>query len=470
MALRRAAFALTVALVTVAGCTRSGTKAGGAEPVTLRIAALEQQSAPYAKTLEEFARQAGAASHGRVRVQIVWNAATATFGEYGPRAEQQVAGLVRDGRTELGFIPTRAWDELGVTSFQALQAPFLIDSQPLLTKVVQSDMPARMLAGLEPAGVVGLALLPEDLRHPIGFNRPFLSISDFNGAKVRTLQSDVAYQTLRALGAEPVSPSGTDFGGGAASGQIAGAESALEWGFDLPDLGTFTSNITFYPKVESLVANKAAFARLGQQDQRALREAASGAQRYAIAHMKSEADAATEYCGMHGSVVTARTEDVAALTQATAPVYATLERDPQTKTFIAQIRTLRAGVADPAQSGAQPCGVPESRKSSTPGTPAQQAAFPEGVYRNDNPELQTLTIKNGFWKHEFPAGSCNGSYSVRDGWLTLTLNTAMCDDPADYRVLYARWELKDGVLRFLDAEGDLGALKAFTSAPWQKIG
>ena len=60
----------------------------------------------------------------------------------------------------------RVLDTFGVKSFQALPAPMLIDSYPLQRAVLRSDMPAQMLADLEPIGLVGLSLVANELRHP----------------------------------------------------------------------------------------------------------------------------------------------------------------------------------------------------------------------------------------------------------------------------------------------------------------
>ena len=64
---------------------------------------------------------------------------------------------------------------LGLTTWQ-LQAPFLIDSYPLLGAVLASPLPGQMLAGLHQAGFTGLGLYPDQLRHLVGFRKPlFLS-------------------------------------------------------------------------------------------------------------------------------------------------------------------------------------------------------------------------------------------------------------------------------------------------------
>ena len=81
-------------------------------------------------------RRSRSAPAATLRVRITYVAAgTAT-----PYVEERTIAAVRGGRFDLGWIGARAWDEVGVKSFRALQAPFLITSNPLLDRVV--DEPA----------------------------------------------------------------------------------------------------------------------------------------------------------------------------------------------------------------------------------------------------------------------------------------------------------------------------------------
>jgi hypothetical protein len=57
------------------------------------------------------------------------------------------------------------YDTVGVNSFQALLAPFLIDNPTLEQRVPESDLAGEMLAGTSRLGLVGLAMQPTDLRN-----------------------------------------------------------------------------------------------------------------------------------------------------------------------------------------------------------------------------------------------------------------------------------------------------------------
>ena len=193
------------------------------------MATPEGRGAPYADSVVEFARQVEQLSDGSLRLQIIWEGADELLGGYGPRADQEIAGLVQSGKLASALIPARAWDELGVTSLQALQAPFLVSTEELLEQIVQGEPAEEMLTGLDKAGVVGLTLLPEGLRHPVGFARPLLTPEDFAGAKIRAPLSNASYRLLEALAAKPVDICCEEFSQAVAVGEIDGAESGFAW-------------------------------------------------------------------------------------------------------------------------------------------------------------------------------------------------------------------------------------------------
>src|SRR5207244_489920 len=82
----------------------------------------------------------------------------------------------------------------------ARQAPFLIGSQALENRVVTSPLAATMLAGLDKAGVTGLALVPAELLHPFGFGTALRAPRDFAGATLRAPESKATDRLVRALG------------------------------------------------------------------------------------------------------------------------------------------------------------------------------------------------------------------------------------------------------------------------------
>ena len=264
-----------------------------------------------------------------------------------------------DGRYPLAVVPARAWDVLGATSLQALEAPFLVNSDALLDKVTSDPVAEKMLAGLDDVGVVGLALWPEALRHPVGFGHPLRSPSDFAGKGIRAPRSALTWQILRALGARPLDFVGDEMGPAVDSGQLSGAEAEIGQVRDLPRPGTVTANVTFFPKANTIVANRSAFDRLRDDQRETLRKAAVETRDHVVASRPSDVDAARSACAVGVRVVVASDADIRGLVRATRPVVARLERDDGTRRSIQRIVALRETVSG-SRPAIAPCGRPSS--------------------------------------------------------------------------------------------------------------
>jgi TRAP-type C4-dicarboxylate transport system substrate-binding protein len=352
-----------------AGCSTAssapGDKAGGStSTVTLVIGTTDPRGRPTTPTVEFFASQVAELSKGSIRLDVAWNA-----GEGRTDPEQAIARGVRAGELDLGWIGSRAWDTEGVTSLQALQAPFLITSNELARAVVASPMADEMLVGLKSAEVEGLGLYPDQLRHPVGFRKPLASVRDFKDARIRVLTSNASDALIRALGAEPVHLNGNALQQAIGDGTLTGIDASLGLAPALHG-SVVTGNLIFYPKVDTLFAGQHALGKLDASQQEALRTAAQRTKAYVLEKLPASEDTAP-FCSGGGRVVMASDEDVRALQAAAQPVYQQLEADPQTAAFINQIRTLKAGITAPEAATA--CGRSASTKAAT-------AEIPEGTY------------------------------------------------------------------------------------------
>ena len=270
---------------------------------------------------------------------------------------------------------SRAWDRMGITSFQALQAPFLVTDYELLGRIATGPPAERMLAGLEGHGFVGLGLVPEHLRYAFGVREPLASVGDFAGSRVRVRPSGATDALMRALGAEPVHISGDDVAAAVADGEIDGAEASL--GTNCRDEGEnhLTVNLPLFPKTLTLFAGQDAYDQLDAGQREAIRTAARQTAAYAAAHPPSEEALMREFCGGGRlvSAVAATAGDLRALERAAQPVYTELEEDASTKALIAAIRALKA-----ASSG-HPVAVPPAACAHTARTVSGRRRSPSAV-------------------------------------------------------------------------------------------
>ena len=375
---RMLALLLLTALISgaVSACDLEGggdaDKAGGSEaPEVLRLAVADDAEQPDAPFARYFARRVAALSDGSVRVRVVWDAA----GQSSPGYELGIAQRVRDGDFELGWMGSRAWDRMGITSFQALQAPFLVTDYGLLGRIATGPPAERMLAGLDGHGFVGLGLVPEHLRYAFGVRGTLASVRDFAGARVRVRPSEASDALMRALGAEPVHISGDDVAAAVADGKIDGAEASL--GTNSRDEGEnhLTVNLPLFPKTLTVFAGQDAYDQLDAGQREAVRMAARQTAAYAAGHPPSERALMSEFCGAGRlvSAVAATAGDLRALERAAQPVYAELEEDATTTALIAAIRALKAA------SPGHPVAVPPAACAHTAPTVSGRQRSPAAV-------------------------------------------------------------------------------------------
>ena len=280
-----------------AGCSLSGgngaaDKAGGSDaPIVLRLAYAygAREGQPDEPMLRDFAKRVAELSNGELEVRLVFGVA----GDEIPGIEERLARMVRDGRFDLGWVATRVWDELGVNSFRALQAPFLITDYELLDEVATGPIAEDMLAGLRRARLAGLGIVPELLRHPVGRSGPLVSVDDFAGARIRTIPSRTTDLLVAALGGTPVHVSNAASDAAIAHGRIDGEESSIRrasagW--------TVAANVVLFGKANTVFANRSAFSRLSDDQQMVLRRAATQTARHVAGAPPSERALARSFC------------------------------------------------------------------------------------------------------------------------------------------------------------------------------
>ena len=154
-----AAVALTAVAAGCAGDDRAG---GKPEPTALTLTMANSLYRP--EELQPFADEVTRLSGGTMRIEFRdrW------LGWPWRRPESAVIHDVAAGKADLGWVGSRAWDDVGVSSFNALHAPLLVDSYVLQGEVLESGVPGEMLKALEPLRLVGLGVLPGPLRKLLG--------------------------------------------------------------------------------------------------------------------------------------------------------------------------------------------------------------------------------------------------------------------------------------------------------------
>jgi TRAP-type transport system periplasmic protein len=335
------AFVAIVIPVLALGCGAGrATKAGKASgPLVLRMASRDSDQALYDPAAAYFVSRVGQLSGGQVRIVVV-----SDWASQDPAVEQQIVRDVATDKVDLGAAGTRVFDTLGVSSFQALTAPMLIDSYPLEREVIASDIPAKMLDGLDTLGVTGLAVLGEGLRKPVAVNRLLLGPSDWHGVTFAAFRSRGAANAIRALGARPSDLVQGTLTEALARRRVQGAENDLltYQNNDRQTLAPYvTANVNLWPRTEALFANPHRLSELTHEQQSWLRQAAADTAARSTSLFDHDRQIAAFLCKSGAHLANASHSELVALRAALAPVYARLEENAETKAFIVRIQQLK---------------------------------------------------------------------------------------------------------------------------------
>ncbi len=468
----RVALGLSLVVLSAAcACSISSSdKAGGTARTTTVLTMANGNFRP--QELQLFADQVASLSAGSMRI---------TFrNEWGsPRADYETQ-LIRDvdaGKADLGWVGTRAWDTVGVTSFDALHAPLLIDTYALQQKVLESTVPSEMLSGLGPLGIVGLGVLPGPMRKPLGVSRPLVEPAEFQGLTIGIQNSPIAVDALRALGARA-----TAVPAGGSIDALDGIEQQLDSisanSYDA-HADYLTANLNLWPRPAVVFMNENAFAKLGRGQRKLLREAMRRATPRALDVVREqERRAAAELCRRGLSFVAADASAVKELRAAVSPVVARLERDARTRSFINAIRAMRDERPVGTDSGPRCSGRGPERSSALPaGTyevtirraDARQAGVrPSDPLVRQGPHRFRLELESGHFvsTHIYPGGRERvefiGTYSTyRD---RIEFNGSNGDE------FIARWAAEGNEVSFDDISVEGPYAVVMGTHPWVRSG
>jgi hypothetical protein len=213
-----------------------------------------------------------------------------------------------------------------------------------------------MLEGLDGVGLVGLALTPEVLRHPITAAAPLLAPSDFRGATIAIRPSRTTEAVMHALGTTTRIDNGPRLVTGIEGRSIKGFEGQLVTAapFSYSDL-VATGNITFSVKALAVIVNRRVWNSLYDSQRDVLRRAALEARDWWIANRPTDVQLGRLWCKQGGTIAQASPAELAALERVTVPVTTGLEQDPFTAKAIQRIRELKRGLGP--QPAVAACGT-----------------------------------------------------------------------------------------------------------------
>jgi TRAP-type transport system periplasmic protein len=315
---------------------------GGGENTELTLAYATTAQHPYGQAVAAFIDKVQKDSGGTI---------TITPQPSYPASEIQLIADVRSGAVPMATISTAVWDTADINAFQALQAPFLINNYTLEREVLTGEIGKAMATqATEQAGdLVVLTIHEGGLRKPLT-KRPVTSPADFEGLKIRSVQSEVLAAGLQALGAEPTPVPLPEVFQALQNGTVDGMEANLgliagEKFYEVAK--NVTGNVNFWPFPTALVINKAVWDGLSEEQRTQLQAAADTlpATSLDIVSARSTLPQDLVNCGV--TFVNASEADRAALEKAGAAAISQLA--PESQEFVTQIQALKES---------QPAGTP----------------------------------------------------------------------------------------------------------------
>jgi TRAP-type C4-dicarboxylate transport system substrate-binding protein len=324
----------------LSGCNGGADRAGGNSPAHPRTLRFVTQSAVPAE-VAAWAQEVERASHGTLLIRF-----SPEWRHLDPNGELKTLDDVHSGRVDLAWVGARIFDRVGVTSFQPLLAPFLVDSYPLEQRVFADPLIGRMLSPVSRAGVTGLAVLPGPMRRMLGVHHPFLAPSDFAGSVVGMQNSRQSAEALRLLGATPrPMPAEASLDG------VDGYEqqlAAIAGNSKLHAARDVTANLDLWPRPLVVVANDHMMKGLTALQRSALQRAGGAVlPRAMLAAAAEDTAAMATLCELSLRVVSATPADLRALRAAVQPIFRRLASQPSQRAALARITSLKAAVAAP---------------------------------------------------------------------------------------------------------------------------
>jgi TRAP-type C4-dicarboxylate transport system substrate-binding protein len=448
--MRRAAFvAVALAILSLTGCG----EAPAPSAVVLHMDSPDPAGVQHDPAVEFFISRVASLSDGRLRIDLE-NPASSQDGSVD---EAAILRAVAGGKADLGWVHTSSFDAIDVHAFDALDVPALIDSYPIETAVIRSNLAKRMLAAVNHGGLAGLALLAGPLDRLITTTTPLRSAGDIRGHAFFSLgPSTVTRMAIRALGGDPLQltaelaglyrnglglpgpPAFLEddldsiffdrYGGRCDFGQ-AGCDTSRPW---------VTTNVVLGAAAEAIIANPRRLRGLSARQRSWLARAAAEATAYSVRVANEDDQLIPELCAAGVRFRSASPATVASLRLAWRPLYAQLEHGPAGPA-ISRILALRNRSAAPAPLPVPPaCHREPSRATAAHGV---RSTLPDGVYRLQvtaadiraagaqgvggvSPAVETLILRDGHWRLNFtePTGDAEyGSYAgtpLRTAWFT----------------------------------------------------
>jgi TRAP-type C4-dicarboxylate transport system substrate-binding protein len=361
----------TLALAGLAACTAQA--AQPSEPVTLTMFHIDG-GPDLDPAVDWFAEAVSDASGGLVTVEVVRGCC-----EDALDIEEDLIAQVAAGGADLGWVGTRAFEGLGVEELLPLTAPFLVDGYGLQQSIIESEAAHSAVTAVGDAGVIGLALMPGQMRRPLAVEAPLVDPGDWAGVPVASFHSAQNARAFEALGAKPQDVTFEQRDVGIFERTILALENSLTMqDLEREDaLPYATTNVALWPRISALIAAPDSPAVTDAGVRQILLDAADAVAVRTTDFVAIDHAAMASACERGARFAEASASQLDELRTAVKPIWDELAAGEATSALFAEIERARA-VAAP-----EPLGIP----TGCTGTAA--SALPDGS--------GDVTVVNGRW-------------------------------------------------------------------------
>jgi len=164
------------------------------QPIVIKFSHVTANETPKGLAAIHFKKLAEERTRGRVRVEVYPNSQL-----YKDKEELEALQL---GSVQMLAPSLSKFGPMGVKDFEAYELPYLFDGYEDMHKITQGPIGRKMLKGLEPKGMIGLAYWDNGFRQMTA-NKPLRLPEDFRGLKMRIVSAKITDAYMRALGALP---------------------------------------------------------------------------------------------------------------------------------------------------------------------------------------------------------------------------------------------------------------------------
>ena len=168
-----------------------GASAATAQERTIKLGTALAPDHPQVISLEYFAKRVGEMSGGKMAVKV--------FASGGLGNDVTMVSALQGGTLEMAISDTGPIASQ-IREFNLINLPFTFNNSAEADKVVDGPFGQKLLARLPERDLIGLGLWENGFRHVTNSKKDIKTAADFEGLKLRVIQSPLYIDTFKALG------------------------------------------------------------------------------------------------------------------------------------------------------------------------------------------------------------------------------------------------------------------------------